>query len=521
MKQSKLWNVLFGALWIMLLAAEGFVLATIWRLDMLPTQYILALAGLLLVLWLLMGLLLLPNSKKKGGGKVRKGIASVLILLIVIGCAAVVTIVTDVYDRLSNVVEQPVEEGMVRTVYVRADDPAQSLADAKDYVFARVEAYDEEYILQAIEKVETLVGQSIEVQTFAAIRDMVDALYAGEIDAIIMNDVNVDILEDDESYADVSAKIRVLYEVPVTEVEQTVGQPTDDAGQIIQTDPPETIVTMPSIQVAEDITNTPFIVYIAGSDARASKLTTGRNDVNILAVVNPETKMVLLLNTPRDYYIANPAGNNRLDKLTHCGNAGVENSMKALANLYGIRVDYYARINFKGFETMINAIGGITVYSDVSFSTSSGEYRFSKGENYLDGAAALAFARERYNLSGGDNARGQNQMKVITAVLKKLTSGTTILTKYADILDSLNGMFATNISMDEISQLVKMQLGDMASWNIVSYAVTGTGGSAITYSDPGHYLYVTYPDESTVAYAQDLIRRVVEGEILTDADVNG
>lgn len=521
MKQSKLWNVLFGALWFMLLAAEGFVLATVWRLNMLPTQYILVLAGLLLVLWLLMGLLLLPNSKKKGGGKVRKGIASVLVLLLVIGCAAVTTIITDVYERLSNVVEQPVDEGLYRTVYVRADDPAQTLADAKDYVFGRVAEHDEEYILQAIEGIEDLVGQSIEVRTFETIREMADALYAGEIDAIIMNDVNVDILEDDENYADFSDRTRVLYEVPVKEVQIPEEIPTDSNGETVQTEPAETVVTMPSIQNAQDITNTPFIVYIAGSDARTSRLTTGRNDVNILAVVNPETKMILLLNTPRDYYIANPAGGNRKDKLTHCGNAGVENSMAALANLYGVRVDYYARINFKGFETMIDAVGGITVYSDVSFSASSGNFRFSKGENQLNGAAALAFARERYHLSGGDNARGQNQMKVITAVIKKMTSGTTILTKYADILDSLNGMFATNISMDEISQLVKMQLDDLASWNIVSYAVSGTGGSDITYSDPGHYLYVTYPDQSTVAYAQDLIRRVVEGETLTDADVNG
>lgn len=519
MKQGKLFNLICGMLWLLQFVAEGFVFATILRLDMLPAQYNMVLIGALLLLWAMTGLLLFMRGGKKGGGMLRRGIACVMILLIVVGCAAVVTVVTDVYQRLHAVVEQPVDDGITRTVYVRMDDPAQTLADAKDYTFARIEDYDEDYILQAIEVIEDTVGQPIQVRTYAAVREMVDALYAGDIDAIIIDSANIDMLEEDEAYLDIHQKIRALYEVPLKKTAPPVE--TDPNGAVIDTQPMETVetvVTLPVIEKPEDITNTPFVMYIAGSDTRSSKLTTGRNDVNILAVVNPETKQILLLNTPRDYYVANPAGNGRMDKLTHCGNAGVENSIKALENLYGIRIDYYARINFKGFKTMIDAVGGITVYSDKSFTTIDG-HRIQKGENFLDGEKALSFARERYAVSGGDSARGENQMKIIKALIQKLTSATTIISKYADILDSLNGMFATNISMDEISQLVKMQLDDMASWNIVSYAVSGTGGMDITYSDPGHELYVCYPDETTVAKAQELIRMVAEGEIITDADV--
>ena len=181
-------------------------------------------------------------------------------------------------------------------------------------------------------------------------------------------------------------------------------------------------------------------------------------------------------------------------------------------------VDYYAQINFTGFETLIDAIGGITVYSDVAFTTAD-KYQIAQGENKLNGAEALSFARERKRLSGGDNARGQNQMKVIKAVISKMTSGSTIISNYTDIMESLEGMFATSMPMNHISDLVKMQLADMPQWEVHSYAVTGFNGSEYTYSTPGTRLYVMYPDDAMVANASALIDKVCSGEILTEADL--
>ena len=149
--------------------------------------------------------------------------------------------------------------------------------------------------------------------------------------------------------------------------------------------------------------------------------------MNILAAVNPNTRQVLLINSPRDFYVANPSGDGAMDKLTHCGIYGVGCSMKALGDLYDEKVDYYLQINFEGFKKAIDAMGGITVYSDYSFKAIQ-RTKIVKGENYLTGQQALDFARERYTLAGGDNARGKNQMKVIKAVIEKATSGTTILT---------------------------------------------------------------------------------------------
>jgi len=332
-----------------------------------------------------------------------------------------------------------------------------------------------------------------------------------------LNTAFVAIVEDEDDFSDFSEKTRLLTEVKVEE-------------KIVETVPPETpkvpedpdnqaqIPGQPELpDLITDITNAPFVMYISGSDTRSNKLSVNtRSDVNILAVVNPVTKQVLLVNTPRDAYVPNPAGKGALDKLTHCGIYGMDNSRKALADLYGVDINYMAKINFTGFETLIDAIGGVTVYSDASF-TADG-VSIVKGENYLDGREALVFARVRKLLAGGDNDRGKNQMKVVSAVIKKVTSGTTILTNYSAILNSLQGMFVTNVDVSDMSKLVKMQLDDMASWDIRSYALTGKGGSAITYSWAGKYLYVMYPNESSLERACGLIDRVMSGEKLTDAD---
>ena len=263
------------------------------------------------------------------------------------------------------------------------------------------------------------------------------------------------------------------------------------------------------------------MVYLSGSDSYEDEvIQDGRSDVNILVAVNPMTKQILLLNTPRDYYVQNTAGGYQRDKLTHCGLYGIGCSMDTLGNLYDIDVDYYVRINFSGFKKMIDALGGITVYSDYAF-TAITRTDIQEGENHLTGQQALDFARERYTLPGGDNERGRHQMQVITAVIEKATSGTTIISNYSDIMASVEGMFTMNVPMELVSELMKMQLSDMARWNIVSYAVTGGDSMEECYSVMGQDLSVIIPYESSVSKASRLIDMVYSGEILTEEVISG
>ena len=267
---------------------------------------------------------------------------------------------------------------------------------------------------------------------------------------------------------------------------------------------------------AAKITKEPFVVYLSGVDTRGELTEKARSDVNILAVVNPKTKQVALINTPRDYYV-DLAGTNSKDKLTHAGLYGVETSMETLGNLYGVEVTDYIRINFAGFMSIVDALGGVDVYSDQAFTSvgSPGYYdptSFVEGWNHLDGKAALAFARERHAFASGDIQRGIDQMKVIDAMLNKIKSPA-LLMNFSKLMDAASDCFVTSLSQDQISALVRMQLSDFAEWDIQSCTVTGSSGTSTKcYSAKGQKLYVMKPDESSVNKAKELIASVLGGD---------
>lgn len=501
MKDKKLWTVILIGVLILQVIAQVLTAVIVMRLNMLPDKYVVVLMAVMLLLVAGNAMLMFLRIKKPVG-VVRKVIACVLALLIVCGCGLISKLASDAYRTVNNVTNKVSTTARNMYVFVRFEDTAQTLEDARDYSFAMIENYDVAHTEQAIAQIEQTLGKTIAISKCTRGTEMADALLTKKVDALIMNGASVAILMENEGYEDFAEKIRILETMPFSQLEAS----KEDE----ETEPTEPVIP-------KDVTNAPFVVYISGSDTRSKLLTVSRSDVNILAVVNPVTKQVLLINTPRDYYVANPVGDGAMDKLTHCGLYGPECSMEVLGELYDLEIDYYGQINFTGFETLVDAVGGITIYSDQSF-TARDTYIYA-GENYLDGAGALDFSRERYRVSGGDNGRGKNQMKVIKAVIEKMTTGTTIISKYSAILESLEGMFTTSMEMQDISKLVKMQLEDLSSWNIQSFAVTGVGGSERTYSAPGDYAYVMYENENVTSYAAELAKRVCEGETLTEEDM--
>jgi len=502
MSTKRLLAVLFWAM-LGLQAFSLFATAVVLiRLNMLPGLYLVAVIAFMAVLLAGNGCLMFVKGKKPVG-LIRRIIASLLVVLSVAGCLLVSKLATDAYQAVEKVTTKVTTTIRNVYVFVPSDDPANTLADTADYTYGYVENYDVNHTQKAMEKIAEAGGVNVvSAKTYESFQKLADALFAGEIDAAVMNGASVALLLEEEGYTDFTEKVKILETMAFSALEEA-----DKTQDTQPTEPP----------APKDITNTPFVVYVSGSDTRSKKLSVSRSDVNILAVIHPETKQVLLINTPRDYYVVHPDGNGARDKLTHCGLYGPECSMEVLSDLYDLNVDYYVQLNFTGFETLVDAVGGVTVYSDQSFSVEGGY--INKGENNLNGKQALAFARERYRVSGGDNGRGKNQMKVIKAVLEKMTSGTTIISNYSSILSSLEGMFTTSLEAENISKLVKMQLSDMASWNIQSFAVTGIGGSERTYSMPGSAAYVMYEDEASTDFAAKLAARVIAGEILTEEDL--
>ena len=249
-----------------------------------------------------------------------------------------------------------------------------------------------------------------------------------------------------------------------------------------------------------------FNVYISGIDTSGSINKVSRSDANIIATVNTKTKEVLLTSIPRDYYVT-LHGKGAKDKLTHSGLYGINETITTSEDLLDIDINYYIRVNFTTVIELVDTLGGINVYSDYDF-TAQG-YHFNEGYNYLNGEQALAFSRERHSFASGDNQRVKNQQAVIEAIIKKVLNSTTILTKYTDILKSLEGSFQTNIEQKDISNLVKSQLEDMSSWTIKNNSLTGTGSYQSTYSIGSLKSYVMIPNDTSVMNAKEKINSVL------------
>ena len=258
-----------------------------------------------------------------------------------------------------------------------------------------------------------------------------------------------------------------------------------------------------------NIENGIFNVYISGIDTYGSINNVSRSDANILATVNTKTHEVLLTSIPRDYYVTLRSKQAK-DKLTHSGIYGVSETVTTVEDLLNVDINYYVRVNFTTVIKLVDTIGGVDVYSNYNFTTNTEpSYTFSKGYNHLNGSKALAYSRERYSFSDGDNQRVKNQQQVIEAIINKVLDSTTILTKYTSILNSLEGSFQTNIEQSEISKLVKNQLENMSSWTVKSNSLTGTGSYGPTYSMGSQELYIMLPDSTSVQNAKSQIKAVM------------
>ena len=244
--------------------------------------------------------------------------------------------------------------------------------------------------------------------------------------------------------------------------------------------------------------DSPFTIYLSGIDNRDHTLPfAARSDVNLILAVNPAKHKILLLNTPRDFYVP-LAMNGKLDKLTHAGLYGVNESIHTLEKFYNIKFNYYARINFDATSTIIDQLGGVDIHIPYVVNTYHGHRHYEPGNYHLNGNEALDFARERVSISwaGGDRERGRNQEKIITALLQKLQQDKTNLTKLDQIFNSIAKNIQTNFTPDDLKYLVQKQLTNFSNWQIESIDVDGKADitSTYTYPEPKHFVWHPYQD---------------------------
>ncbi len=451
--------------------------------NIIPLKYLILII-IVLLLWLIGLFFLLIFKTKRGKNKKRKitgYVLSGLLVIIMIIAFYYINITLGFFKGFGN--NRYKEENYL--VLVLQDSSFESLSDLTNIGYTSNELSN---INEALTKLNEEI--TIENKKYDDTVTMFDDLINQEIDSVLIEDSSMNILY--EQHKEYEGKFRTLYTINIkTEIE---------------------------IAKEADVTNQPFTIYISGIDSYGSIATVSRSDVNMVATINPKTKQVLLISAPRDYYVQLRGTTGYKDKLTHAGIYGIETSVGTLEDLLDVDINYYVRVNFSSVEKIVDALGGVDVYSKYSFTSSKasgGTYYFSKGYNHMNGNQALAFSRERKaaGLVGGDRARGENQQAVIDGIIRKATSPA-IITGYSKILNSLKDSFQTNMSDTDIQKLIKMQLNDMASWNITSHNLDGGDGNEYTYSYPNSKAYVMLPYEETVIEAQNLIDRVIAGEVL-------
>lgn len=485
----------FGLACMILIAACSSILyIRLMVTDMITDTILTALKIGLIALNALFLLFLLPRWRNK----IPKLIAAVLTLAISGGMLYAISAADTVQKALVSISGQMVEQEITYIYVMKEND--DELGDAVDYNFGALAHADVENTTALLTKLTEGLGNDVSHTSFETVPELVQALYDGQVDAIILNQGYIALLEEMEEFATFSQLTRVFYEFT-------------------------TVREVAPIKPNPAITREPFAVYCSGIDARSSDINIkSLSDVNILAIVHPETHQVLLLNTPRDYYvpmISEPYAGMR-DKLTHAGSISIEESMNVLCQLYGVDPSYYIRVNFTGLVDIVDALGGIEVVSEESFWTvplsvddrNEIPYYFEEGVNELNGIEALAFCRERKHLEDGDEQRGRNQMAVIKGIVSKATSPA-ILSSYDDLLRAVEGCFITNMPYEDISALVKMQLKDMSGWDITTYAVSGDPDYQQCATMPGWDLWVMWPNEDQISTAKMLVQQVMNGEVPT------
>ena len=468
--------------------------------KMIPTIYMLiigiVLAVIAAIIWLLVW-----HTRYTGrfiGGTV---LAVIMIAILAFGGFYI----NKTRSAISNISGETTEVTQM-AVYVKSDDAADSVEATAGYTYGILSSLDRENTDGAVAHLNSEFGTEVQTKEYAGLTELADGILNGEVNAMLLNSGYLSVYEDMDGYTDFSTKIK---EVGTVDVESTIQSAEEST-------PIEPITTANGGKV--------YTIYLSGIDTRGEMTAKSRSDVNIIATVNTDTHEILLVSTPRDYFVPLSISGGAPDKLTHAGIYGIDVCMDTLGMLYDIDINYYFRINFGGFVKVIDALGGITVNSDYDFDSKNIlGYHFNKGENYLNGEQALIFARERYAFQEGDRQRGKNQMEVIRGVVKKALSPE-ILTSYSSILSSLDGCFGTNITYEEIAQILQQQLTNGGDWTIVSYSVNGTGATEKPYS-MSQKAYVMVPDYNTVDKAKSLMEKVRNGEVVTqeeaDAPVSG
>ena len=473
-------------LYILLLLAGSnlYLIGQIYRMHVLPPLYFMAFILLLggLFVWMIYGF-----QRGKNLGK--------LMALVLCAVLAVTGIIGNQYlnstnNTLDEISGEPIVKDHSIELYIYKDSTVSLEQEDQILRIGVLKHQYRNYVNLAISQLRDICSnlEIVECDTASMMDNM---LQSHQIDAMLMDSHMLSIMQDEAKHKNLEKDIRSIYTY-------------------------EYIVKNEEVLKPVDVTNEPFTVLISGSDSRKGIDETARSDSNMLVTVNPKEKILLMVSIPRDYYVQIDCDTTmgcaagEYDKLTHTGLYGTDVTEMTIEHLLSVEINYHARVCFSTLVNVVDALGGISVSNETTFRDRYDKYTFEEGVIHLDGDMALAYARERYAFASGDRQRGRNQMKVLSAIVRKAASPS-IVTQYQDVLYAISDTFTTNMSTDEMMALVNLQLQDHSSWRIYSFSMDGQGASmpSVEY---GSDVSVIQPDSQAVTQVRKDNRAVKNGQ---------
>lgn len=474
MNKNKKFSILGIILGVLLLITTISLIVLINKFDIIPNNYYNLLIIILIILNIILNLIMLFKFKNKLLKILHIITCIITIILISIFIIGIVYLdkTMNLFDNISHIKEEVTDYYII----VLKESNYQEVSDLDSKNLA--------YYTETDKKVLNSIKLSLTYSEENDILTLKNKLLNNEVEAILISDIIKNKYEEDDNQFE--NKIKILKTISIkTEIED--------------------------ITKRVSIKNTPYNILISGIDTYGDINKTSRNDVNIVATINPNTDQILLTSIPRDYYVQLHNTEGYKDKLTHASYYGINMQIQTIEDIFDIDINYYIKVNFSTVVELVDEIGGIEVYADQEINLKNCG-KIVVGMNNLNGKCALAFSRERYSYVDGDRHRGRNQQEVIKAIFNKLSNGTTILTSYMNILQALEGKFATNMDMDEVTNFIKYELNDLKNYNIITTQVDGYGSMGLTYSYPNQELWIMIPYEDTINNAKELINKVLNNE---------
>ena len=437
-KKSKI-KIVLSIFLIIALACSGFAIYEIFLLSSIETLIRYIVIGVLIFIDLILFFkVLMASKKRKKKRNKRIGLISFMLLYSLI-CFAVGLVIAYAYGQLNSLNKKYVT--YTSDLVVMSDNEANKIDDIKDYTIGILNDKDspDGYIIPQEMIKENKLEDDNEIKKYDDYSTMLVDLYAGDVDAIFITDNYVDMFSNVTGYEDVGTDTKIiLSKDKKMKKSDTSDEELSSSGKSI---------------------TEPFTMLLMGIDSTdevLEKNAIANGDTLILITFNPKTLNATMISIPRDSYVPIACWSDKAEnKITHAAGYGTDCMMQTIENYFGINIDYYAKINFKGLVKLVDAVGGVEVNVDASQtlctddSSRGSQVCIEPGLQTLNGEQALVYARNRKQLVNGDFGRGLHQQEIVMALIDKMKNITKV-SSFMDILDTISNSLDTNLTTKQI-----------------------------------------------------------------------